>query len=549
MTLPADRRRYLALAERAQQQLDRRADPRAWIEGNLFIRTKDRRIIPFRYNLAQEDYDRRRTSRDLILKPRQLGFTTLICGLFFADALLRRGTTCAMIGQNMKSTEQIFGIVQLFWERLPLRTRKRIGEPRYGNRRGFYWPKIGSRFFVGTAGAVNFGRGVTIQNLHCSEFAIWPDPENALISALEAVPKDGRVVIESTANGMGNYFHDLWVQALEGRGRFKPQFYVWFEEPAYQAAITDAERQAWMWQLAHRQAIPDFGGVVPALSDMELGLIDQYHLSLEQIKWARLKRADLGTKFDQEYPTDPVSCFLASGRCIFDTQNLMAIARRIASEPQPESLTSMIVGGEAISLPPASLLVWKRPEPEHHYCIGADVGEGLADGDASCGVVLDRASGEQVAELHGRVSPERFAVLLNALGRYYRRADIGVERNNHGHSTLNTLRNVCLYPLLYYHVAYDSGHGNPRAVQLGWPTNSSTKPILTDDLAEAVNTGSLLVRDQLLVNEAMTFVLDDNGNAGAQPGKFDDRIMAAGIAWQVRKRPRPRMSRERPPGM
>ena len=487
----------------------------------------------------------RRSRRDLICKPRQLGFTTVICALFFADTVLRPHTTSVMIAHEAQSTERIFEIVHLFWQLLPAPERERIGRAKYSNRREYYWPAIGSRFFVGTAGALTFGRGATIQNLHCSEFAFWPEPAEALLAALEAVPDDGRVVIESTANGMGNYFHDLWTQALEGRGRFKPQFYTWFEDPSYVAAVSDSERTAWTWHLRHRQA--DAGE--NALTPQEVALIDRHGLRLEQIKWARLKRADLREKFDQEYPTDPVSCFLASGRCIFDTQNLMAIARRIASEPGPESMTSMIVGGEAISLPPASLLVWKRPEPDHHYCIGADVGEGLAEGDASCAVVLDRASGEQVAELHGRVSPERFAVLLNALGRYYRRAEIAVERNNHGHSTLNTLRNVCQYPLLYYHTAYDSGHGHPRSVQLGWPTNSATKPILVDDLSEAINTRSLLVRSQLLVNEAMTFVLDDNGNAGAQPGKFDDRIMAAGIAWQVRKRPRARWSPARPPGM
>jgi len=542
---PQNRPHFLAIADAAERIVAERTHPLDWIRANLHIRTKAREVTPLQPNWVQQHYLAHRSRRSIVCKSRQVGITTIVSACFFADTVLTPNTTSVMLAHNMKSTEQIFGMVQLFWDRLPAEEKARLGKPRYANRRELVWQRTGARFLVGTAGSLTFGRGVTIQNLHCSELAFWPEPEVALLAALEAVPDDGRVVIESTANGMGNYFHDLWTQAMEGRGRFKPQFYTWFEDPSYVAAVSDSERTAWTWQLGHRQA--DTGG--NALTLRELALIDRHGLRLEQIKWARLKRADLGAKFDQEYPSDPVSCFLASGCCIFDTQNLAAIARRIASEPGPESLTSMIVGGEAISLPPATLLVWKRPEPDHHYCIGADVGEGLADGDAGCGVVLDRASGEQVAELHGRVSPERFAILLNALGRYYRGAEIGVERNNHGHSTLNTLRNVCLYPLLYYHTAYDSGHGKPRAVQLGWPTNSATKPILTDDLAEAINTGSLLVRNQLLVNEAMTFVLDDNGNAGAQPGKFDDRIMAAGIAWQVRKRPRPRMSRERPPGM
>jgi len=124
-----------------------------------------------------------------------------------------------------------------------------------------------------------------------------------------------------------------------------------------------------------------------------------------------------------------------------------------------------------------------------------------------------------------------------------------VEAENHGHSTLNTLRNQLRYPYLYHHVAYDSRAGRPREIHLGWPTNSATRPILVDDLAEAINTGSLQINSALLVNECFTFILTDRGSAEAQPGKFDDRVLSAGIAWQLRKRSRARWSSERPPGM
>jgi len=163
--------------------------------------------------------------------------------------------------------------------------------------------------------------------------------------------------------------------------------------------------------------------------------------------------------------------------------------------------------------------------------------------------VLNRRTGQMVAELHGRIPPARFGTLLNALGRWYRMAEIGVERNNHGHSTLNTLRNQLGYPQLYYHVAYDSGAGSPRNIQLGWPTTSATKPILVDDLVEAITTEALLVRSAMLVNECFTFVSNQTGSAEAQERKFDDRVIAAGIAWQVRKRPKARWSTDRPPGM
>jgi len=178
--------------------------------------------------------------------------------------------------------------------------------------------------------------------------------------------------------------------------------------------------------------------------------------------------------------------------------------------------------------------------------IGADVGEGLASGDASCAIVLERESGEQVAELHGRVPPDRFGHLLDALGRWYHQAQLAVERNNHGHSTLNTLRNICHCPRLYWHVRYDvAGKAAPL---LGWPTDQSTKPILVDDVAAAIAEASIILHSADLVDECMSFVTTDTGAQQAQEGAHDDRVMAAGIAWQVRKRPVARGLTERPPG-
>jgi len=531
---PENRDHYLALLRQARQLQGDRVDPTRWISRNLFIRTKTRSVVPLRPNWVQRDYLAHRTQWDIILKARQVGITTIVYAVFFADTVLCPNTTTLMLAHDMESAEQLFGIPQLFWDRLPEEEKRIIGKPKYSNRREFYWPKLNSRFLVGTAGAIAFGRGQTINNLHCSEFSQWPKPEEALLAALEAVPEDGRVVIESTAFGMGNPFHDRWIEAVEERGRFTAQFYVWWENPEY--------------------AVP--GPALKEFSAEEMALRTRWGLSDDQIRWRREKFRNLKDNFPQEYPEDWLRCFLAPGGCVFDMEKLSAIAQRISREPPPRRIMSITVassraGGksEAIPVAPARLEVWQDPKAGEDYVIGADVGEGLPNGDASSAFVLNRRSGQMVAELHGRVAPARFGHLLNALGRWYRMAEIGVERNNHGHSTLNTLRNQLHYPQLYYHVAYDSGGGRPRIVQLGWPTTSATKPILVDDLVEAITTDALLVRSAMLINECFTFISDDQGNARAQEGKFDDRVIAAAIAWQVRKRPRARMSTQRPPGM
>jgi len=500
--------------------------PRPWIEANLWIRTKDRRIIRLLFNAAQVDYYEHRAPRDIILKPRQLGFTTVICALFFADCLLRPNTTSVLVAHDYESTERIFRIVQLFWERLPAQVKAEIGEPKYETRREFQWERLNSSFFVGTAGSTRFGHGLTINNLHCSEVSRWTHPEESLVALMEAVPKGGRIILESTANGMGNYFHDLWKAAEEGRSGFTRQFYVWWEDPTY--------------------SIP--GPPLRDLTDDERRLEERWELTDDQIRWRREKQRDLGERFLEQYPEDPVRCFLASTRGCFDPGALSLMQQRVFAEPGPKSISTLPGKQEGLSLviAPTRLLVWKEPEKGKSYVIGADVGEGLASGDASCAIVLDRQSGEQVAELHGRVDPARFGLLLDALGRAYNRAELAVERNNHGHSTLNTLLNTCNYPLLYYHVRYDQ-LGKAKPV-LGWPTDQQTKPILVDDLAAAIAGGHILIHSSELVDECFSFITTDTGSQQAQEGKYDDRVMALGIAWQVRKRPAASYSSQRPLG-
>jgi len=483
------------------------------------------------FNAAQIDYYRHRTRRDVILKPRQLGFTTEVCALFFADCLLRPHTCSVLVAHDLDSTEQIFRIIQLYWERLPEEEKARAGKPRYENRREFFWPRIGSSFFVGTAGSTKFGRGQTINNLHCSEFAFWSKPEETLAALTEAVPGNGRIVIESTANGAGDYFHDLWVEAKAGGNAYATHLYLWFESQEYMLPVGPDEAQE----------------IRATLTADEQHLIRDYGLSLGQIKWRRHKQRELRERFKAEYPERDVGCFLSSGRGCFDTQALEAADARIAAEPAALLLPSLKSRqGQDIAVTPARLHIWKRPEKGRLYVVGADVGEGLASGDASCACVLDRETGEQVAELHGRIPPDRFGHLLDALGRFYNLAMVAVERNNHGHSTLNTLRNVCRYPRLYYHVRYDqTGRGKPM---LGWPTDQATKPILVDDLAAAIAGGHLLIHSSDLVDECLTFVTTNTGSQEAQEGKHDDRVMAAGIAWQARKRGMSRGSTQRPAG-
>jgi phage terminase large subunit len=186
------------------------------------------------------------------------------------------------------------------------------------------------------------------------------------------------------------------------------------------------------------------------------------------------------------------------------------------------------------------LEVFQQPEPDREYVIGADVAEGLESGDYSAAYVIDVETGEDVAVLHGHMDADVYARQLDALGRYYNTALLGVEINNMGHSVVNVLLNYTFYPNLYHHDQYnaDSGKNDSKP---GWPTNTVTRPILVDTLIKGVREAVWPVNDANLIMEMQTFVRDSKGkpqaqNKGKSGGAKDDRVMAYGIAHQMRLR-------------
>jgi hypothetical protein len=506
-----------------------RQNPRLFIERFFLIRDKDRRTAPLHFNSAQDDYYRHRTLRDLILKARQMGFTTLICALFLADCLLRENTHAVVVAHTAESAEAIFEIVRFMWRNLPAWWHQNHPATRESSTE-LFWETLNSRFSVGTAGSQNFGRSQTINNLLCSEVAHWRKPQEALTSLLAAVPASGCVVLESTPNGVGNYFYDLWQAASRGESAFTPQFYVWWEDPSYRIA----------------------GPPLGPLTKEERDLQERYRLTEDQLRWRREKQRELREKFAQEYPEDPERCFLTTGGGCFSRGALLDMRTqasqwpgRTIQQPIPYCIWYQTGKQQAglVNPLPGRLTIWKEAEEGHQYVIGADVAAGLESGNYSAAVLLDQETGEQMAEFHGRPRPDLLAHVLSGLAARYRMPWLAVESNNHGGTTLYVLRSQLHYPRLHYY--FDRLRGGKR--ELGWPTNSRTKPLMIDGLAAAIADRQILIRSPWLIDECLTFVSRD-GELGAEEGKYDDLVIAAAIAWQIRLVPRSRGSTVRPPG-
>ena len=144
------------------------------VEKLLQVRTREGETEPLVLNRAQQDYEGRCGKRNIVLKARQLGITTYVAARFFVHTITRRGTLSVQVAHDQESAEEIFRIVHRFLENLPERLRAGALCTSRANVRQVVFPRLDSEYRVETAADPNAGRGLTIQNLHCSEVARWP---------------------------------------------------------------------------------------------------------------------------------------------------------------------------------------------------------------------------------------------------------------------------------------------------------------------------------------------------------------------------------------
>ena len=205
---------------------------RAAIERLTYIRGKDKHVNPMRLNQAQREVDLRAGKRNIILKARQLGITTYVAARFFLSTILQPGTLSVQVTHDQDSAEQIFRIVHRFLENLPPEWRHSALKTSRANVRQIIFPKLDSEYRVESAADRCAGRGLTIQNLHCSEVARWPHDVAETLAALRAaVPPDGEIFLESTPSGAGGTFYEEWQSAPETG--YVQHFFPWWREESY----------------------------------------------------------------------------------------------------------------------------------------------------------------------------------------------------------------------------------------------------------------------------------------------------------------------------
>jgi hypothetical protein len=272
------------------------------------------------------------------------------------------------------------------------------------------------------------------------------------------------------------------------------------------------------------------------MTDEEQDFLQRNKLSLAQLGWRREKIRALGRLFKQEYPEDPDTCFITSGTSFFDVDLLLLLLenldRTLKKYPQMKDQ----------HIPNGRITIIKEVDPNREYVAGCDTSEGLKSSDDNGIGIMDKETGEQVAWIYGRFRPEILAVHCNDLGRRYNNALLGVERNNHGHSVLNTLQNTLQYPNLFYFRNEKGRPGAGKSGRVGWDTNPETRPIMLDELEVLVRDPENALRwhHREFLSQCCSFKQQANGRFEADPGSHDDAIAMWCICNQMRKFSRPK---------
>jgi hypothetical protein len=161
-------------------------------ETLLRVRTRQGGISPLRPNRAQREYERRRGRANVVLKARQMGMTTWVAGRFFLKTITQPGTLSLLVAHTQEAAEEIFRVVRRFHALLPEELRSGALRTSRDSACSLVFPELDSEYRVETAGDPNAGRGLTVQNLHCSEVARWPgDARLTLGGLLAATPAGG----------------------------------------------------------------------------------------------------------------------------------------------------------------------------------------------------------------------------------------------------------------------------------------------------------------------------------------------------------------------
>lgn len=511
-----------------------------FIAEALKIRDKQQRVV----GLYGPEFPAQREVSDIVeglkeagrpvriigLKPRQVGLTTIFAAHVYQRTSLFPNVLSLIVSMDLESAQAIHEKNDFFWETSPagvrpMRARASRREMVFDNPRRvsrLKMPGLRSRIYCETAAKVSIGRSSTLHNFHGSEVAYWKDGAERGLAAMNAVPEEPgtMIVLESTANGVGDYFHDRWQSAKRIGSAWTPYFFPWNRHPQYQRP-----------QDTLYNAVD--------LSDEEVKLVEEFSLTPEQVTWRRYAIAEKCNgdteQFRQEFPLTDEEAFITSGRPAFNRDHVLAM--RAGCRDSDFIVLDPVRGPRGLLVRASKqrhslLRVWEAPRKHHLYVIGADCALGIEGGDYQAAEVVDAHTNEQVASYHSHEEPGKYAEQLDLLGRFYNDAILAIEKNGDGINVLSRLLQRS-YPNLYVHEELDLEKVKQGQRKYGWLMSDQSKRLVMAELQNALRTRMLKIREAELLDEMLWMQRDKFGRFAAPKGKHDDRIVAIGIAWFI----------------
>lgn len=454
--------------------------------------------VPFIFTGAQPKFHAEKKLRTIVVKGSQMRSTTYWTAIAFKRTMFRPDFTSVVVAHDGFLAERLLNRTEVFYESVPRSIRPKMDHRSATEKR---FPAINSVMYIGSARALSgIGRGEPIHFLLLSEPAFYPADAitKIVLPALQRVPPDGTVIVESTPNGEEGYFYEQVQDAMEGKSVFHLIAAYWWEEP-------DNSIKAGHEALdVFREFQFDF-----ELTPDEVVLQEAHDLTQDQLRWRRWKIAELGdAMFQQEHLEDLNKCFLTLGQPYYDMFRVDEL-RNLVRPPIRSS---------------NSALIWEDPVPGGRYVLGADPGQARQTESVSWvfrydGEYYDRPQG--VAMIAGWYEPSRHAKLSMSLGRYYNNALLIPEANSQGIAFIDQI--IGQYPNIYR-------RRNPKtklvSQEIGWYTGSSTKPFMMEEFNRRMV--NMDIPDKETVRQIGLFRGIGDGRAATTA--LDDRHDAAALA-------------------
>lgn len=467
----------------------------------------------FRPNKEQLKYYDEQSLRDLILKPRQIGFTQLTIVIGVDNCIFKEGAQEGLMAHKKERAVELFQRVRdtIDWVLEDWEGLLTIQFNRDSAKKIIFDKVNDKEMKTSYEVALDF-RSASVNRLHISEASRVPVDVSQ--GSIDSVPAQGQIIMETTANGRDPVFYQKYKDSRIAIQKddvyvWKPHFFPWFEH------------------------YPEAGHNIHVPKNLRLDekehLLRSIGISDEKIAWRRWKILenfkDEPDKFDEEYPTDDESCFLGGSSVV--PRKILLLLERSATKPiiqgvlQTEDKWMKVIESDQ-----GYLSLWDRPRLSESYVIGADPSEGVGK-DAAAAWVKNRRNGAYVGRIHSKfLPPDEFANALFLLARYFNNADICFELNNHGFVVKDRLVNTHQYVRLY-HRRDVSDLNDSFSDQIGFRTTRQEKERVVSQLVSRMKDGKVKIFCEDFLTEATNFQRNERGRLEAVSGCNDDLFMAA----------------------